>query len=77
MSYKSFNSTGRDDSTTEVIKPKGDAKRKLTFAAVVVVMAIGLCLYGFSQTGLNPFAPADGGHGLGEGRKVDIAHPNE
>lgn len=77
MSYKSFNSTGRDDSTTEIIKPKGDAKRKATFIAVAVVLAIGLCLYGFSQTGLNPFSPPESSRGLGAGHSVDISKPTD
>jgi hypothetical protein len=77
MDYKSFNSTGRDDSTTDVIRPKGDGRRKMIFAAIVIAGAIGLCLYGFSQTPLNPFAHSEeGSHAFSPGNR-DISKPSD
>ena len=79
MGYKSFNSTGRDDSTTEIITPKGDTQRKLTFTVIALLMIVGLCIYGFLQTGLNPLNPTpdEGSHGFGQRPNVDIAKPTE
>jgi len=69
--YKAFNSTGRDDSTTEIIKPKGGAQRTALFVGVVLVFIIGLCYFGFRQTGLNPLdPPADDHGGLGSVPRV-------
>ncbi len=75
--YKSFNSTGRDDSTTEIIRPRGNGPRVAMFVAVVAVLIAGLCYVGFLQTGLNPFAKSDEEkHGFGQ-PNVDISKPRD
>ncbi len=69
--FKAFNSTGRDDSTTEIIKPKGSAQRTALFVSIALVFIIGLCVVGFLQTGMNPLAPAENSHGgFGSGPQV-------
>jgi hypothetical protein len=73
--YKSFNSTGRDDSTTEIIRPKGNAQRVALFVAIVLTLLAGLTYFGFKSTGLNPFANnSDESHGFGR-PNVDISNP--
>jgi hypothetical protein len=75
--YKAFNSTGREDSTTEIIRPKGGAQRTAIFVAVIVLFVLGLCYFGFVQTGMNPFnPPQEQGHGFNPGKR-DIAKPSE
>jgi hypothetical protein len=71
--FKPFNSTGRDDSTTEIIKPKGDGQRRMIFAGIVLALIIGLCWFGFARTGLNPWASSEEeSHGFGQRPKADI-----
>lgn len=58
-----FTSTGRDDSTTEILKPRVDPaiqRRKAIGIAIVIVLVLAICAYSYWK---NPINPLESQHG--------------
>lgn len=58
-----FTSTGRDDSTTEILKPRltpAVKRRNAIGIAVVIVLVLAICVYSYLKNPINPLETQHG-----------------
>jgi hypothetical protein len=70
--FKSFNNTGRDDTTTQVLRPQRSAqanKNRLVLIAVAIAAIFLLGFIAFQRSGLSlfPSSNEEGGHSFAPG----------
>jgi hypothetical protein len=65
--YKAFTNTGREDSTTEILKPQISAQVRQRYALIItvaVVLVAGLAYFAYLRNPINPFAREEDNHGF-------------
>lgn len=78
LGLKAFNQVGREDTTTEVLRPQRDPGANLRIAVGIVVAVLALSIIGyisFSRSGLSLF-PKEDGNGRQFGPGAEIVRPD-
>ena len=70
--FKAFNNTGRDDTTTQVLRPQRSPQETRNRMALIAVVVLGVLLLGFvayQRSGLSliPSSNEEGGHTFAPG----------